>query len=415
MTSAPPARLEHDFINSTGAAILEWASERVAYYKILNDISFGRFQAGGGTDVENLFTGSDPAAVQSSSFGAGLVGEFFDRVKIGHNLCVGNDVNMIAHGGISIGNNVRIGSNVQLVTVFHSIHPEQRLPIRTSPVVIEDGAVIESGALIISSRRSGEPLVIGRNSRVMAGSVVVANVPDYAVVSGRPARPVGANIFLRESFETSVTGEPAMNITSKDEAAALLGHEADVCPPIAVKGSGYVKNDGFFLLNRRCQLDLEGPLTIGENVLMAPAVSLRVEEGARIEIGNHVWIGAGATIHARAGQTLRIGEGSIIGAGATITENVPPRVVMLEENLLKRHIIPDDFDASIPPGWTDIASILDLRSQDRVDRVEQEIGLLLKSGQQLRDLMRMSRANIHNSVTGAALPLQSGKVAYVPV
>ena len=403
MTSRAPAKLEHDFLYSTGAAILEWASDPVAYYKILNDTAFARFQQGGSTDFEGLFTRSSPETLRTSEFGTGLVGEFFDRVKVGRNISVGNDVNMIAHGGIAIGDDVRISDNVQLVTVFHSIHPDQRLPIRTSPIVIEEGAVIEAGALIISSRRSGEPLVIGRNSRVLAGAVVVANVAENAIVAGRPARPVGLDVFLQDSFETASEPQTSLTLTTKQQVQLLLGDEVDVSLPISVRGTEHVSSDGFYLLNRRCTLELDGATHIGQNVLMAPAVSLTVEPGASLTIGSHVWVGAGATIHAKAGQNLTIGSGSIIGAGATITENVPPHVVMLEENLIKRQILPEDFDRGIPQGWTDIASILDLRSQDRVDRVQQEIDLLLSSGQDLRDLMRIAHAEIRKCVSETAV------------
>jgi acetyltransferase-like isoleucine patch superfamily enzyme len=391
----PDSRLERDFLKASGAAFLEWASRSVAYYKILNDMAFAQFQNGGSKDFRGLLTSCGPDSLATASLGDRLVGEFFSRVRLGRNVSVGNDVNMVAHGGITCHDNVRIGDNVQLITVFHSIHPDQRMPIRTCPIIIEEGAVIESGALIISSRRSGNPVVIGKNARVLANSVVVSNVADNAIVSGKPAQPVSSAEAIGNSFATAQRGDLPMNISTIEQVRAALGHQADVCLPVSILGSEHISNQGFYLLNRRCQLDLQGPLHIGEDVLMAPAVSITVEPGASLTIGKNVWIGAGATLSAQSGQHLSIGEGAIVGAGAEITQNVPPRSVMLERNVLKRPIQDEDYDVSIPAAWTDTDSIHALRHQNGGESVQREIELLLASGHDMKVLLAKAEADIH--------------------
>ena len=58
----------------------------------------------------------------------------------------------------------------------------QRPPLVTRPVVVEDGAWIGIGAIVLKGVR------IGRRARVAAGAVVTRDVADGATVAGNPAR-----------------------------------------------------------------------------------------------------------------------------------------------------------------------------------------------------------------------------------
>ena len=147
---------------------------------------------------------------------------YTERYKAGKNLFVEYDVNISRQhyldGTISIGDNVLlakhvfidysgdvvIGDNVQLANgviiethhhVFHSDPQASRDIVIPSSLRIEDGVVIGSRAIILSSCH-----YIGRNARVGAGAVVTKDVPDYAVVVGVPAKVV--KIFQYEdNFE----------------------------------------------------------------------------------------------------------------------------------------------------------------------------------------------------------------------
>jgi len=55
----------------------------------------------------------------------------------------------------------------------------------TLPTLVREGATIGAGAII------GNDLVIGRFAMVGMGSVVTKSVPDFHLVIGNPARPVG--------------------------------------------------------------------------------------------------------------------------------------------------------------------------------------------------------------------------------
>ena len=52
------------------------------------------------------------------------------------------------------------------------------------PVIIEDGVWLASGCMVMPGVR------VGRESVVLAGAVVVTDVPPYTVVGGVPAKPL---------------------------------------------------------------------------------------------------------------------------------------------------------------------------------------------------------------------------------
>lgn len=137
---------------------------------------------------------------------------YTDRYNIGTGLCVENDVNISRQhyldGTISIGKNVLLAKhvfidysgnvvikdNVQLTNgvvieshyhAFHSDYRKSREEILPSEIVIEEGAVIGSRAIILASCH-----YIGKHARIGAGAVVTKDVPDYAVAVGVPARVV---------------------------------------------------------------------------------------------------------------------------------------------------------------------------------------------------------------------------------
>ncbi|WP_338043752.1 sugar O-acetyltransferase [Lactobacillus selangorensis] len=79
------------------------------------------------------------------------------------------------------------------------------------------------------------------------------------------------------------------------------------------------------------------PITIGDNVLLGPAVSVYtaghpldvpirnedLEYGYPITIGNNVWIGGNAVLC----PGITIGDNTVIGAGSIVTKDIPANVV----------------------------------------------------------------------------------------
>ncbi len=104
---------------------------------------------------------------------------------------------------IRIGNRVRIGHDVSLLTVDHEVGPlEMRCGERKfGPVEIGDGAWLASRVVVLPGVR------IGAGAIVAAGSVITRDVPDNTLVVGVPARvvrtlsPDGQPDPLSEGFE----------------------------------------------------------------------------------------------------------------------------------------------------------------------------------------------------------------------
>jgi acetyltransferase-like isoleucine patch superfamily enzyme len=82
--------------------------------------------------------------------------------------------------GIRVGNNVFIGPNV---TFTNDKYPRSKqYPDAFQKTVINDGASIGAGAVILGG------LTIGKNAMIGAGSVVTKNIPDNELWVGNPAK-----------------------------------------------------------------------------------------------------------------------------------------------------------------------------------------------------------------------------------
>ena len=107
------------------------------------------------------------------------------RLKVGDDSVVNRDVFLDNRGGLTIGKHVSIAHGTRIYTMGHDIHHEL-FPTKSSPVFIEDYAVVFAGAMIMPGVTLAEGCV------VMAGSVVTKSVEPYRIVGGNPARDIGA-------------------------------------------------------------------------------------------------------------------------------------------------------------------------------------------------------------------------------
>jgi maltose O-acetyltransferase len=87
---------------------------------------------------------------------------------------------------ITIGNDVQIGPNVQLLTPNHPVDPERRRAKLESakPIVIGDNVWLGGGVIVLGG------VTIGENTVVGAGAVVIRDLPANVVAVGNPARVV---------------------------------------------------------------------------------------------------------------------------------------------------------------------------------------------------------------------------------
>lgn len=91
---------------------------------------------------------------------------------------------------ITIGQNVWITAGCQLLchqrdlSQYRQGIPVMDLPLKYAPIVIEDGAHIGIGSIIMPGVTIGKGAVIG------AGSVVTKDIPQYCVAVGVPAKVI---------------------------------------------------------------------------------------------------------------------------------------------------------------------------------------------------------------------------------
>jgi len=87
---------------------------------------------------------------------------------------------------ISIGDDVQMGPNVQLLTPTHPIEAELRRDKweAAKPIVVGNNVWLGGGVIVLGG------VTIGENTVVGAGSVVTRNLPANVVAVGNPARVI---------------------------------------------------------------------------------------------------------------------------------------------------------------------------------------------------------------------------------
>ena len=110
-------------------------------------------------------------------------------IEIGENTHIQPRCQLSAYvGKIRVGNNVQIGPACAMYPYDHGI--ESGATIMDQPltskggIVIEDDAWLGYGVIVLDGVR------IGKGAVVSAGSLVTADIPDYAVAAGMPAKAI---------------------------------------------------------------------------------------------------------------------------------------------------------------------------------------------------------------------------------
>jgi acetyltransferase-like isoleucine patch superfamily enzyme len=111
------------------------------------------------------------------------------RLKIDPTAIVNNALFNVSSGDITVGPYAFFGHDVSVLTGTHDIDKFDRerqtaIPRTGRDVVIHQGAWLASGVLVLG------PCEIGAHAVVGAGSLVLGDVPPYAIVVGRPAKLV---------------------------------------------------------------------------------------------------------------------------------------------------------------------------------------------------------------------------------
>lgn len=120
-------------------------------------------------------------------------------IEIGKGSIIGDCCRMDAlRGGVKIGENVNIGTNVSFWTGQHDYNDPffRSMPGRRGPITIGNRVWIGPNVTILHS------VTIGEGAVVAAGAVVTKDVPPFAVVAGIPAKQIAnRNKDLKYEFE----------------------------------------------------------------------------------------------------------------------------------------------------------------------------------------------------------------------
>ena len=108
------------------------------------------------------------------------------RIRVGERTFVNYGLVALDVAPITIGDDVQIGPNVQLLTPTHPIEPDPRRAKweAAEPIAIGDNAWLGGGVIVLPG------VMIGANTVVGAGSIVTRDLPSNVVAAGNPARVV---------------------------------------------------------------------------------------------------------------------------------------------------------------------------------------------------------------------------------
>ncbi len=119
-----------------------------------------------------------------------------NKVKIGENSHINRGCLLDGRGGITIGQNVSVSHNVNILTGSHDMNSPGFMGVFL-PVTIDDYAWISAGSTILQG------VHIGKGAVVAAGAVVVKDVAPYDVVGGVPAKHIAKR---NEKLDYKVSG-----------------------------------------------------------------------------------------------------------------------------------------------------------------------------------------------------------------
>lgn len=110
-------------------------------------------------------------------------------IEIGRNVSLNDHAVLLGHGGIRIGDDVRIAAHVVMASFEHGFADRdtviRRQPLTKKPIVIDDDVWIGAGAKVLGGAHIARGCVIGANS------VVKGDTVPYGIYVGAPARLVG--------------------------------------------------------------------------------------------------------------------------------------------------------------------------------------------------------------------------------
>ncbi len=133
---------------------------------------------------ESFITVGEGSYLSSNS----ILNTFDGWIKMGKNCTVNNYAILYGHGGLEIGDNVRIAAQVVIIPMNH-IYEDPDVPICRQGVSAK-GIKIEDDVWLGAGAKITDGVTVGRGSVIGAGAVVTKDIPPYSVAVGVPARVV---------------------------------------------------------------------------------------------------------------------------------------------------------------------------------------------------------------------------------
>lgn len=168
-------------------------------------------------------------------------------------------------------------------------------------------------------------------TRLKEGETIFTDDPQGYLLREDSYRTIALTQQLNQSSDPSEIRFLLSKITD-----TLIDESVSLFPPFHINYGKHTKIGKNVFMNFGCTfLDLGG-ITIEDNVLLAPNVSLLTEGHPIVPENRHAlipksilikknaWIGAGATIL----QGVTIGENAIVAAGAVVTKDVPNNTIV---------------------------------------------------------------------------------------
>lgn len=97
-----------------------------------------------------------------------------------------NGMSILGGGTVKIGNNFHSGTECMMITQYHNYDHGTKIPYDDTyifkDIVIEDQVWLGNKVIVLGD------VTIGEGAIIQAGSVVVSNIPKYAIAGGHPAK-----------------------------------------------------------------------------------------------------------------------------------------------------------------------------------------------------------------------------------
>lgn len=165
------------------------------------------------------------------------------------------------------------------------------------------------------------------------------------MLSGKPYKSFGEELFKERQYAKEMIFEfNSLNpneVEKRNEIIKkLFGKSSDgffIEPPFRCDYGYNISIGENFYTNYNCTILDCAKVTIGDNVMFAPNVSLftaghpihfeprnaGIEYAFPITIGNNVWLGGGVIVN----PGITIGDNVVVGSGSVITKNIPPNSI----------------------------------------------------------------------------------------